>query len=456
VRVRRSRSTQTGIISKGLAVAFLITGLSSASPLRAGQPDSALASISETERYTPTTRPSTPEAQHPPQSTPENVDTGKPVHEWQRATDDWFGLRPKLDDRGITFQANLTTDITWDLTGGAHSGDSAFLHLFSANLTIDTDRLIGWKGGTFFANFQTENGDNVAELIGNTQLVSNIDDKGFTQLAELWYEQVLCDGKLRIKAGKVDANTEFSRIEYGLEFVNSSMAYSPTILGFPTYPDPATGVNLFVYPLPSIYWGVGVYDGATQEGIATGARGPATFFGDPSDLFLISEAGLKWGKVLPGYFSAGVWRHTGTFPNFDGGTESGAAGFYLVLNQTLWRENPDKPDDTQGIGMFAMYGYADPDISLFEHQIGGGFTWTGLFPSRDNDILGLGASFVSLTDEPGAGFDRDSELVVELFYKIQILKWLSIKPDLQYIHNPGGLSDFDDAIAFTLRLQADF
>jgi hypothetical protein len=53
------------------------------------------ATIDDDRRFEPTERPERPEAQHPPVSTPENVDTGKPVHDWQRATDDWFGLRPK-------------------------------------------------------------------------------------------------------------------------------------------------------------------------------------------------------------------------------------------------------------------------------------------------------------------------------------------------------------------------
>src|SRR5690348_1193406 len=58
----------------------------------------AIASIDEDLRYFPTSRPSVPPAQHPPLATPENVDTNKPVHQWQRLTDDWFGVRPKLDD----------------------------------------------------------------------------------------------------------------------------------------------------------------------------------------------------------------------------------------------------------------------------------------------------------------------------------------------------------------------
>ena len=62
------------------------------------------------------------------------------------------------------------------------------------------------------------------------------------------------------------------------------------------------------------------------------------------------------------------------------------------------------------------------------------------------------ASWASLSDEPGAGFTDDAELAVELFYKVQLGPWVALKPDLQYIANPGG-AGLDDAWVATLRLE---
>ena|SRR6185312_10974676 len=58
---------------------------------------SEVASIDDDIRFQPTTRPALPAPQHPPKSTPENVDTGRPFWQWQRPSNDWFGLRPKLE-----------------------------------------------------------------------------------------------------------------------------------------------------------------------------------------------------------------------------------------------------------------------------------------------------------------------------------------------------------------------
>lgn len=62
----------------------------------------------------------------------------------------------------------------------------------------------------------------------------------------------------------------------------------------------------------------------------------------------------------------------------------------------------------------------------------------GPIPGRAGDAAGLMASYVRFTDEPRAGFGDDYELAVELFYKLRIMPWRALKPDFQYILNPGG------------------
>lgn len=425
----------------------------------APEPD-ALATIDEGERFSPTTRPTVPEPQHPPLSNEKNVDTGKPPHQWQRATNDWLGLRPRLDDLGITIQGDLAWDVSWRLHGStAPGGATASRTLANVNITLDTQRLLGWQGGTFFINYQNKSGRDGSELYPTLQGISNIDGPNRSQISELWYEQSLWDGKVRLKAGKIDANSEFALPENGQEFLNWSMAQSPTILGIPTYPDPAMGMNLIVSPVQGLELALGVYDGALQEGVSTGNRGPSTLFGAPADLFFISEARLRWGAgALPGLLALGLWHHTGTFARFDGGSESGTGGLYVVFDQTLWRQNPGEAEDGRGVGFFAQYGYANPAVSPVAQHFGAGLAWTGPFPGRDEDVLGLAGSFVDYADQPGAaGVGGSGELAIELFYKAQLLKWLSLKSDLQYFHTFGSnATGENDGLMLTMRLLAEF
>jgi porin len=421
---------------------------------------SEMASVDDDLRYTPIVTPKTPEPQHPPESNAANVDTGKPPVKWQRLTDDWFGVRPALDDRGVSFQASLTSDYSVNLRGGRDTAGGAFRDLLNANVTVDTDRLLHWKGGTFFANFQNQNGQNGnANLVGSAQGISNIDADGRTELSEAWYEQQLLDGKVRLKVGKVDANTEFAHVTNGAEFLNPSMGFSPTIVGFPTYPDPAMSVNAFVNPTEHLYAGVGLYDGSSAVGEFTGPRGPATFLRGGDRLFLIGEVGTKWSLDggRDGRLGVGVWHHTADFARLTGAGHliSGSTGPYVTADQTLWRKNPADKDDARGFGAFFQYGYADPRVSLFEHHVGGGLTWTGPFDHRDDDVFGLGVTYVALSGRETGG-PGGNETTVETFYKVRVLPWLSLKPDLQYVFHPGGDHQERDAFVATVRAVIDF
>ncbi len=366
------------------------------------------------------------------------------------------GVRSKVSGKGVRVEGQVTADYSRVFDGGADPGGSVFRTLFEAGLSLETEPLVGLRGGMLLIRFVNQNGRDGSESVGDFQVYSNIDEANFTAIYEWFYEQELLDGRLRIKVGKVDANEEFAYVEHGGEFIHSSPGFSPTIQSFPSYPDPATSVNVFVVPSDTMYAAFGLYDGALQEGIATGRRGPSTFFGEPDDLFLIAEAGMTYGEDWrPGRVGAGVWRHTGTFERFDGGREGSASGYYIVFDQVLYRHNPSDPDDAREVGMFAQYGWADPRVSEVEHHVGMGAQWTGPFPRRDADVAGVMASYVHFSDKPGSAFIEAGELAIEVFYKAQITPWFGFKPDLQFIANPGG-QELPDAWVGTLRAELAF
>ena len=64
-------------------------------------------------------------------------------------------------------------------------------------------------------------------------------------------------------------------------------------------------------------------------------------------------------------------------------------------------------------------------------------------------------SHVCFSDEPGAGFPQD-ETAIELYHRFQLTPFLSIKPDLQYIANPGGSPGVADALVATVRVEIVF
>jgi porin len=390
---------------------------------------------------------------------PEWVGSDLTWTQWSQMTGDWGGWRSSLSDAGISIEGANVLD--WSrVTSGGLRRRATTRSLLDLRLTIDLKALTSVDAGTVAARYYSFLGRSASRDIGAIQSSSSIDfDEHRHQLAELWYEQRFFNETFRVKLGKVDANTEFAFVENAAEFMNGSMGFSPTVVGMPTYPDPAMSVNLFVYPSNYFYAGFAAYDGAAHRGVPTGSRGPSTFFRRPNELFYIGEIGTRWNIPslrLPGRLGIGGWHHNGEFERFNGGTKSDTGGLYAVLDQMVWRVESQDEEQPKGIGMYFQYGSADESVSEIKRHFGGGLIWRGPLSNRDDDAVGVGISRAALSGARNAGFDKSYELAVETFVKIQITPWLSAKPDVQYIVNPSGDRNIRNAVAAGTRLEWTF
>ena len=366
-----------------------------------------------------------------------------PWWKWSHVTGNWGGLRDALENGAATIAGSYTLDWGGPLSGGLSKRGTA-RGLLDVNLTVDAAKL-GLPGGTFFAQYYFRHGRNGSDDVGELQAYSNIDEARLSREYELWYEQKTLNDKLRLKLGQVDANAEFAFIEAAGEFIHSSAGFCPSIVNFPTYPDPALSANLFLYPLENLYIGGGVYGDGITETSRHGFRQP----------FYIGEVGvtLPLGETLgPLRLAAGAFYDTGHQDRFDGGAQGKVNGFYALAEQQIWRENPDDKEDKQGLSVFAHYGYTDAKVSAVEHHLGLGVSAVGLIPARDADVTGLYWTLAKTSRASDSGFDAD-ESAFEFFYKFEVTPAISLKPDLQYITHPGGVKTADDALVFTLRLD---
>ncbi len=367
--------------------------------------------------------------------------------EWERATGDWGGLRTKLETGGLTFEASFVGEWFGVVDGGVDRNWTTRT-LLDINATLDLDAAFGWSGGSVFADFYWIDGDSLSADAGDFQGASNIEADNRTQLAELWFEQVLFDGSLRLKFGKVEANSEFGFVDAAGEFINSSAGFSPTLLPLPSYPDPSTGVIVSWSPADWLSFTGGFMDGsATVDGITTGDLGPGTFFNDDrsNDYVWLGEANVYWNGGRAGL---GVWHHTGDFARFSGGTEDGSTGFYAMAEHRVWSAGDDR-----GIDLFAQFGWADEEISDAELHFGGGLAWWGPCEARSGDAAGVYLSHVVLSDPAGYAGD---ETMLEVFYRFQATPFFAIKPDVQFIFDPNGDPTVDDALVAGVRIELVF
>jgi len=350
-----------------------------------------------------------------------------------------WGLHDKLAEKlGLSFEIVYLQDIFWNTHGGIQTRDSGeYPRLIGLYLELDTAGAGLWKNGTFFLGLEHHAGRSPSgRSAGDWQALDNIDADRLNQVSEFWYRHTFFDEKFWIKLGKMEANADFSCIETGLEFINSSAGLIPT-LPIPSYPDQDWGVVIGGDPAPWFGCRLGMYQGDMDGGRSVGhtldnLRGPLLIV-EPSFKYMLGG--------LPGSFNIGAWWNGIDFEAYHKHESNRehhgrSCGGYAFWQQMLWKENPADENCGQGIGFFAQYGWAPKDRFEVEDYVGGGLRWQGAIPARDDDVMGLGVFNVYFSDR--AGFKEHSETAMEFFYRAQLFGWLALQPDLQYIANPGG------------------
>jgi porin len=401
----------------------------------------------------------------------------KTTNLWERdtLTGDWGGVRTVLQHAGITFGLLDQNEVWGNLTGGLRRG-VVYNGLTTASLNIDLGTLVCWPGATFFISaFQIHGRGPSANLVGNQQLVSNIEATRDIKLYDLWIEQKLLDDRLSIRIGQEGANDEMMITKYGALFLNSSFGFP----GLPAADLPSGGPN---YPLATPFARVSYQ--ATNRITLTGAiytgdpAPPGT--GDPQlrdaggTAFRLDDDALIFGeawysinqdpnaKGLPGIYKLGVWYSSSRFPDqrrdkaglslanpaSSGVPREHSGGFavYGIVDQMVWKE-PDSKDG--GIGLFLLAMGAPQSYNLSNLYVEGGVNWKRPFHSRENDVFGFGVAYLGISPSKrrfgddviffsgsGSHYNKN-ETVLEATYLFKVSSWLALQPDAQYVINPG-------------------
>lgn len=380
---------------------------------------------------------------------------------WTRegVTGDWLGARKQLENHGLSIDARITTEASKVLSGGVNTERFSAQYLLNLSLTLNLEKSVGLPGGEAFVNFQHFGGRDPGKDVGDAGGISSLTGGERTQLSEVWYKQALMPGHdiLWFKLGKIDANSDFAYLESAAEFLNNGMGLALSDALLPTYPDPAFGAELFLTPLPWLYAGGGIFDGSLAESKRTGLLGPKHLIASPADLYMIGEIGAKWDiRGHAGTVKTGLRYNTGTFARLDGGRQSGSAGGYVLAEQQIWKWESQEKDQFRGVCVFGGFDWSDENISIFSNHYNFGISLTGPFDFRPKDMVGVGFSSARLSRAAGAEFNREHEQAIETFYRVQVTPWLSVKPDLQYVINPGGQADVSDALVATVRVEIVF
>ena len=395
---------------------------------------------------------------------------------------DWAGLRTRLHERGVDFLLHYFSEPAYNLSGG----DKRLLRYadqFTADATFDLDKLFSWPRAIFKITLTYRNGSSLsAEANLHTLMeVQEVYGRGdILRLTELSYEQVLLDGFLDVKLGRLGVGGSFD--SWSCQFMN--LSFCGTLPGnivstWYNWPVSQWGARLRLRFSQDLRFEAGIYQ-INPRNLEDGTT--LSFSGGIGAMIPVElDWSPRFGSAqLPGTYRIGAWYDTSSQPDvflavngeplvLNPGVPAlmhdGESGVYLNAQQQLTGASAN----SRGLSVFFNWVEADHTTATITELLSLGMFYAGPFGARRQDTLGLAvgrtrvnprvAEGQRLQNSTGASAPvpvQSAEYPVELFYNIQFTPWLSVSPLVQYVIHPGGTSGYPDVVVVGANIAVTF
>lgn len=393
---------------------------------------------------------------------------------------DWNGKRTELAQQGIKFEANLLTDTAYLADGGRNEGADP---LTSAQLwlgtQLDMEKLAGWDGVTVRAVATARQGQStsVRDLQGDAAQWANVQGtfgrgNQDSRLTELSIEKNYKDQGLSIKAGRLGLGMDFNVM--ACDF--ASTAFCAAQMGkwqgniWMNTPVAQWGARVKQQLNSDVAVQVGVYEFNPDNGNGTKEGQGWSLDTDNADGVTIPAEVIWTPKSLvnglPGSYRVGGMYNTAD----DVANQKDVANPTDAKNRTFagWLAVEQQLTSTgsgrQGLHSFANFTWHDRDTNKVDNSQQLGLKYIGLVDSQPNDILGLAVNRVHVNDRfveyqesvDNIAYDASAEYNIELNYSYNATKWLMLRPNLQYVINPGSSNQVDNALVLGLTTRVIF
>ncbi|WP_312681127.1 carbohydrate porin [Stenotrophomonas chelatiphaga] len=398
------------------------------------------------------------------------------AYDGQTLTGDWGGTRSELAARGIAFRGDYVGEAMGVVDGGYGETGARYAQQVRVGMDLDMGKLAGWDGGTLHVTLNDRRGRSTSvDFVGNRFPIQEAYGGQYTRLTELSYDQKFADGQSYFKLGYYAMGNQFGLHSLLTHFVNAAFCAHPLAMsgnsGWYNYPVARWGGEIAQQVSPALNVRTGWFQVNPNLGgnIERNAFRPFAS-GTTGSLFPVE---LTWtpgkGGDHPGVYKLGGYYDTSRVARrgLEPAATTGRHGGYLLAEQRLTRE---AADPERGLTAFAQYMVSDTDTAQIRRWYALGGVYQGI-GSRPQDSIALGyvgadinrrlidARRASLVD---AGVPGDSPLyhlsqaeeLFELSYSVQVTPWLMIRPDVQYIVNPGTFAYTRTDNAWALGVQA--
>lgn len=411
-------------------------------------------------------------------------------------TGDWGGERTKLIEQGIDIKADYVGEVGANLSGGYNNDKTArYADQFGLGVALDLQKLWGWDNTQAKIQLTNRNGQNISnDRIGDPRpdsgtLSSSQEVYGrghMVRLTQFWIQHQMFDNKLDVKLGYFGEGEDFNT--FPCDFQNLSFCGSQVgnyVNTWYNWPVAQAAIRVKYNITPELYAQIGAYN-----------QNPSQL--DHGNGFKLSGSGTKgtvipvelvWSpKVngLPGEYRVGFYKSAADASDvredINGNdaattglpyrTRSSKTGYWGVVQQQLTTHNGDA---SRGLNIAANVTFHDKDTNVVDNYQSLMLVYKGPFDARTKDDVGIGISRIHANDDveenselinAAKGFTdydqlgyaplRNTEYNVELNYGIHVTNWLTVRPNLQYIKNPGGIKEVDNALVAGLKIQTTF
>ena len=393
-------------------------------------------------------------------------------------TGDWGGPRRTLREAGVDFKFGYVSE-----TGSAVGGDQRSSTLYADQLTFaatfDLDKLLRLPQAFFQVTVTDRNGHNLSSELGTLQQVQEVYGRGQTWLiTQFWYQQAFAHG-WDWKIGRMTVGEDFAT--FNCEFMNLTFCgAAPGNIASDWYNWP---ISQWAVRLKLTLDGFGYLQlgGYVANSNYLLQRYAFTLGNPPGSTGALVPVELGWlpdlgGQKRPGSYKAGIWYDSSQAADvFENGAgqplvvaggktleRNGRYGAYVNVLQQLTGPSSGLPK--QGLAAFFNAVITDRRTSTIDNQVNLGTVYTGMFLSRpaDDVALALGRTHVNarvsraeeLQNEPGLTpvAVQSAEYVAELYYSLHATRWLILRPNFQYIRQPGGVVGKADDIVLGLKV----
>ncbi|AZE68845.1 carbohydrate porin [Pseudomonas synxantha] len=409
-------------------------------------------------------------------------------------TGDWGGERTKLIEQGIDIKADYVGEMGYNAHGGYNDDKTGrYSDQFGLGVALDLQKLWGWDNTQAKIQLTNRNGQNISnDRIGDPRagtLSSSQEVYGrghMVRLTQFWIQHQMFDNKLDVKLGYFGEGEDFNT--FPCDFQNLSFCGSQVgnyVNTWYNWPVAQAAIRVKYNITPELYAQIGAYN-----------QNPSQL--EHGNGFKLSGSGTKgtvipvelvWSpKVnnLPGEYRVGFYKSAADAPDVredvNGGdavlsgadfrTRSSKKGYWFVAQQQLTTHNGDA---SRGLNIAANATFHDKETNLVDNYQSLMLVYKGPFDARPKDDVGIGVARLHVNDDVKKNSEllnaangvsdydnplytpiRETEYNVELNYGFHVTNWLTVRPNLQYVVQPGGVDKVDNALVAGLKIQSTF